>query len=181
MQTPPDDNLAPKSVPGKPQIIFANWRERLNELSLTVAGRQAHTAAIEAFLDYCRLTGLSVEVKTARDFMSDTLRRGLSHDPENWKEALNWFFTEGRKHSATNPQGTPTAGHADTGTTPWESRLIERLRLKHYSWRTETTYREWAWRLDRFDVATTQIYTHVMARPGLGIRSPLNRLPAPSA
>jgi integron integrase len=150
MQTPPGDNLAPKSVPGKPQIIFANWRERLNELSLTVAGRQAHTAAIEAFLDYCRLTGLSVEVKTARDFMSDALRRGLSHDPENWKEALNWFFTEGRKHSATNPQGTPTAGHADTGTTPWESRLIERLRLKHYSWRTETTYREWAWRLDRF-------------------------------
>jgi hypothetical protein len=55
------------------------------------------------------------------------------------------------------------------------------LRLKHYSWRTETTYREWAWRLNRFDVATTQIYTHVMARPGLGIRSPLDRLPAPSA
>lgn len=28
--------------------------------------------------------------------------------------------------------------------------MIERLRLAHYSWRTEQTYREWAWRLDRF-------------------------------
>jgi hypothetical protein len=118
MQTPPDDNLAPKSVPGKPQIIFANWREGLNELSLTVAGRQAHTATIEAFLDYCRLTGLSAEVKTVRDFMSDTLRRGLRHDPENWKEALNWFFTEGRKHSATNPQGTPLSATRIPGRLP---------------------------------------------------------------
>jgi hypothetical protein len=35
----------------------------------------------------------------------------------------------------------PSLGHADTGNAPWESRLIERLRLKHYSWRTERTYR----------------------------------------
>jgi len=41
-------------------------------------------------------------------------------------------------------------GRADTGRTDWERRLIERLRLNHYSWRTEQTYREWAWRLHQF-------------------------------
>jgi hypothetical protein len=51
---------------------------------------------------------------------------------------------------SARPEGVPTLGRADTGRTPWESRLIERLRLKHYSWRTEQTYREWAWRLARF-------------------------------
>ncbi len=44
----------------------------------------------------------------------------------------------------------PTPGQADTGKTVWESRLIERLRLNHYAWRTEQTYREWAWRLNQF-------------------------------
>src|SRR4030095_5059993 len=32
----------------------------------------------------------------------------------------------------------------------WEERLIERLRIQHYAWRTEQTYREWAWRLVDF-------------------------------
>jgi hypothetical protein len=48
------------------------------------------------------------------------------------------------------PEGVPSLGQADTGKTAWESRLIERLRLKHYAWRTEQTYREWAWRLSQF-------------------------------
>ena len=41
----------------------------------------------------------------------------------------------------------PTLGQADTGAAPWERRLIERLRIQHYAWRTEKTYRQWAGRL----------------------------------
>lgn len=33
---------------------------------------------------------------------------------------------------------------ADLGATPWERKLVERLRVGHYQWRTETSYREWA-------------------------------------
>ena len=133
-----------------PQIIFANWREMLNQAKLARPVRHAYASAIERYLDYCRLNGVSVTVDTARGFVSDALRRGLIPEGSAWKPALNWFFREGHKHSAPQPEGVPTLGHADTGRTPWESRLIERLRLQHYAWRTEQTYREWAWRLAHF-------------------------------
>ena len=133
-----------------PEVIFANWREMLNELKLSRASRHAYAQAIEGYLQYCLGNGLSVGVDSARGFVEDALRRGLTADGAIWKEALNWFFREGRKRSAPRPEGVPSLGQADTGRAPWESRLIERLRLKHYSWRTEQTYREWAWRLAHF-------------------------------
>jgi integron integrase len=46
--------------------------------------------------------------------------------------------------------GLPTLGAADLGRTPWERRLVEALRSRHYRWRTEETYRGWAWRFARW-------------------------------
>ena len=131
-------------------MIFANWREMLHQLRLPAPARNTYFLAIAGYLDYCVRNGLSVGVASARGFVSDALRRGLTADGATWKAALNWFSREGRKRSAPRPEGVPSLGQADTGKTAWESRLIERLRLKHYSWRTERTYREWAWRLARF-------------------------------
>ena len=34
------------------------------------------------------------------------------------------------KRAAPRPEGVPSLGLADTGKTAWESRLVERLRLK---------------------------------------------------
>lgn len=91
-----------------------------------------------------------------------------------WKEALNWFFKEAGKQTGvaaavpaaksclTHASGTdattprwrsanvitdiPSLGTADLGRTPWERRLIEVLRSRHYRWRTELAYRQWACR-----------------------------------
>jgi integron integrase len=138
------------SDPSHPQIIFDNWLEMLHRLQIAHSLRHGYREAIERYLDYCRLNGVSVRVETARAFISDALRRGSTPQGSLWKEGLNWFFREGKKYSTPQPEGVPTLGRADTGATPWESRMIERLRLRHYSWRTEQTYREWAWRLDHF-------------------------------
>lgn len=133
-----------------PEILFANWRETLHLSGLGRSNQRNYEQAIEAYLHYCAGTGQSVTVQTARGFMSDAARRGLTDQKEEWQKALNWFFREGRKTGTPRPEGVPTPGNADTGQTQWESRLIERLRINHYSWRTERTYREWAWRFDRF-------------------------------
>jgi hypothetical protein len=70
-----------------------------------------------------------VTLESARGFMGDAERRKLARNPQLWKEALNWFFKQG--HRTTRLPGVPSIGHADTGRTDWERRLIERLRLNH--------------------------------------------------
>ena len=149
----PDDQrpaACPALAGGVPDIIFTNWREMLHRLKLERGMQYTYQQGIERYLEYCLRNGLQVRVESARGFVEDALRRGLTADGEGWKAALNWFFREGRRRAAPQPEGVPSLGRADTGKTGWESRLIERLRLKHYSWRTERTYREWAWRLGHF-------------------------------
>jgi integron integrase len=137
-------------APEAPEFIFTNWREILNLSPSPVALRQGYTAAIEAYLEYCRRNGLSVTKQSARNFMSDAQRRSLAGDSQLWKEGINWFLKTGHKSAGPLPPGVPSIGHADVGRTEWERRMIERLRLNHYSWRTEQTYRDWAWRFEHW-------------------------------
>jgi len=140
--------------PRTPQIIFANWREALNGSGLSPGIQTVYTMAVQGYVDYCAHNGISVTTESARAYMDDVTRRGLARQSELWKDGLNWFFKAGRKHCGTRTGeaggSRPSIGQADTGAEPWERRLIERLRIEHYAWRTEQTYREWAWRLADF-------------------------------
>jgi integron integrase len=136
-------------APPIPQIIFTNWREMLHQSELARPTQAVYEQAIQEYLRFCTANSQSVTVESARGFMSDAIRRSLAPQPQEWQKGLNWYFREGKKRTAPHPEGVPSLGQADTGRSPWESRLIERLRLKHYSWRTEQTYREWAWRLEK--------------------------------
>jgi integron integrase len=144
--TPAVSSGAP--FPRVPDIIFTNWREALHRSALSPGIQTVYAMAISGYLEYSARNGISVTTASARAYMDDVLRRGLARQPELWKDGLNWFFREGRQHtSARTAGGIPVPGQADTGAEPWERRLIERLRIQHYAWRTEQTYREWAWRL----------------------------------
>src|SRR5215471_15428412 len=136
--------------PRTPQIIFANWREALHQSGLSSAIQTVYAMAVQAYLDYCAHNAISVTTDSARAFMDDVTRRGVARQPELWKEGLNWFFREGRQHTSVAPRPLQPLHQADTGAVAWEQRLIERLRIQHYAWCTEQTYREWAWRLADF-------------------------------
>jgi hypothetical protein len=136
--------------PRVPEFVLANWREELNQAGLAEKVRAGYTVAIAGYLDYCLHNGLSVALESARAYMGDAERRQLARNPELWKEGLNWFFRAGHRMSHRGLPGTPSRAVPDSGRTDWERRMIERLRLGHYSWRTEQTYREWAWRFHLF-------------------------------
>jgi integron integrase len=48
----------------------------------------------------------------------------------------------------------PPLGGADLGGPPWERTLVARIRELQLAWRTEKTYRHWAWRFVRFCAPT---------------------------
>ena len=136
--------------PTTPQIIFANWREGLHNSGLSAGIQSVYCMAVQGYLDYCAHNVISVTTESARAYMDDVTRRGLARQLQLWKEGLNWFFRAGRQHTSVVEGGVPALYQADTGAVAWEQRLIERLRIQHYAWRTEQTYREWAWRLSDF-------------------------------
>src|ERR1017187_6406596 len=140
--------------PTAPEVIFTNWREVLHCSGLTPGMQAVYTMAMSGYLEYCSRNAVSVTKASAQAYMGDVIRRGLAKPPQVWKDGLNWFFREGHRHCGSTPRladrALPTLGQADTGAQPWERRLIERLRIQHYAWRTEKTYREWAWRLAGF-------------------------------
>jgi integron integrase len=131
---------------------LGDWPQSLaQEESLTPGLRESYGATIRAFLDFCRVRDGGATVAAAREYV-ELARLERKPGPvqlREWKDALNWLFRSSRRKVAA-ACGVPPLGRADLGWTDWERRLVQRVRLLHFSWRTEETYRGWAWRLARF-------------------------------
>ena len=134
------------------ESLFPAWKQNLGQSRLSAELQGSYRRGIDAYSDFCRRHRLAATVETARRFMAESARlESLAAETVGvWKEALNWFFREARAHRAPALHGVPTLGRADLGQTDWERRLIARLRELHYAWRTEETYRGWAWRYNEF-------------------------------
>ena len=134
------------------ESLFPAWKQCLGQARLSAELQGSYRRGIDAYSDFCRRHRLEASVETARRFMAESAgpESLAAATVEVWKEALNWFFREARAHRAPALHGVPTLGHADLGQTDWERRLIKRLRELYYAWRTEETYRGWAWRYNEF-------------------------------
>jgi hypothetical protein len=134
------------------ESFFPGWKQCLGQARLSGELQVSYRRGIEAYSAFCQRNRLDATVETARRFVAESAGLGSPAPAavEVWKEALNWLFREARAHRAPSLKGVPALARADLGQTDWERRLIKRLRELHYAWRTEETYRGWAWRYHDF-------------------------------
>jgi hypothetical protein len=107
-------------------------------------------------LSFCRRRRVPVCKPSARDFIAQAQnqKRPSPERLERWKEAIRWFFrTAPREGSAERRLDPPPGPGAEAPIASGEDgreRLRRRLRVRHYSYRTEQTYHEGAERFSRF-------------------------------
>lgn len=142
---------------GSKPVWFPRWREVLGRSGLPPATRRQHECAVFAYLRFCQETRQQATTPSAREWLEDTLEKHRlpPAEVETWKEAIRWFFRNGRAQKAAaaprrSDPALPSVAASDLGSSPWETRMIEALRSRHYAWRTEQTYRQWAGRFVRW-------------------------------
>ena len=127
-------------------------------------------------LSFCRRSRVAVGRQSARDFIAqvEQHKRPSPVQLEPWEEAIRWLWRAARlqDRAVTSADGGPGLGErldagegasavrtADGSAAPvtpgsgaegWEARRRRLLRVRHYSYRTEQTYVEWAQRWARF-------------------------------
>lgn len=134
------------------RVWFREWAQVLDQESVEQKKRKLYRHTILGYLHFCKISGRPVSIASARAFVENTERREskITIDKSVQKEALNWFFKHASSGANYLPNDVPPLAKADRGEADWERKMIPRIRNLHLQWRTEQTYREWAWRFARF-------------------------------
>lgn len=134
------------------RVWFREWAQVLDNEPLDYHRRKLFRQTILGYLYFCKKSGRPVSISSARAFVENKEKIGsrIVIDKAVQKEALNWFFRHAASGSNYLSGDVPPLAKADLGETDWERKMISRIRNLHLQWRTEQTYRQWAWRFARF-------------------------------
>ncbi len=133
-------------------VSFGEWNMVLAGESFDSATRERYRRSIVAYLHHLKERRERASVASAKVYIEFGEAKGVMDKID--RDALRWFFLAARRRDPrtggeikVEEKVSPIHPEkADLGKTPWERRLVERLRVGQYQWRTEVTYRDWAWR-----------------------------------
>jgi len=149
---------------------FSEWELALSQSDLPPHRQESMAITLRWYLSWTKRARVAVNFDSARDFITQVEldKRPSPHRLEQWKEALRWFFREGKRRSPmtagqerarifgtrTPARGEvpPPASGAGTSkaTADWRQQAIRVIRVRKYSYRTEQSYVEWLARFARF-------------------------------
>lgn len=136
------------------RVWFREWAEALAEAKLAPGARATHRHWILCYLKHCKEMHEVVCRLSGRAYLRQ-IRAEHPDQAEACQAGLTWFFTTASvPRSSSLPlalrSDVPPPAKADLGATGWERQLIEKIRTRNLLWRTEQTYRSWAWKFSAF-------------------------------
>lgn len=146
-----------KTSSGSHVFWYPEWAAELKDDPLLGHNEKVHfQTAIIKYLAYLKKNSQKACFDSAKEYLAGLTGAGAGGGAME-RLALRWFFSNARKHedeavsaqkfrSVEQPAGRIEPEKADQGSTPWEKKLVEKLRVGQYKWRTEQTYRDWIWR-----------------------------------
>ncbi len=141
-------------------VHFPDWPAVLAESDLPPKVRARYGIVLRWYLSFCRRSRVSADFESARAFVDWAVREKNARPQlaEQWREAIRWFFQQARRRTGAAPQfkrpEVQISGAARANPNPgspsvkesaakWEADLRCRLRVLHYSYRTEESYVGW--------------------------------------
>jgi integrase len=155
------------------KLHFPDWEEVLEQGELPRRLKISFRITIRWYLSFCRRARAEVHFESARDFIAWAAgeKRPTDWQLEQWKEALRWFFRTARKAENGPTQdgtkgapgglrpvgckGTAVGDGTRTNDGPvwlppeaeqwpeWKRAFLTKVRVRHYSRRTEQSYQIW--------------------------------------
>lgn len=132
-------------------LRFDGWRQAIRA-QVPVEKRAAYSEAITKFHYWLRQNAKPITLETFQEHVAWKKSYMPADRFAIRREALQWYYKEALKRSTTANTGIrekkAERGRAqetavDLGVTPWERKLVRRLREKNMALRTEQTYRDW--------------------------------------
>jgi hypothetical protein len=139
------------------RVWFRDWAEVLGREPIPPHRQANYRRWIIQYLGFCKAKQFVVCKESAQAFAAEP-EVASAADLNGCKQALNWFFRRAGERMAAGrlplppalAKDVPPPAESDLGQTEWERRLIEVIRTRQLLWRTEQTYRMWAWRFAQF-------------------------------
>ncbi|WP_324725962.1 integron integrase [Actomonas aquatica] len=166
--TPSSKNRAKSAEQNNLVIDFRDW-SRVLEKDLSVQHQRSFfRQQIIALLKACKTYRRSASTAFIKWYLKNRFNHPQSR--ERAREALLWFYQTAFKCRAVKPDERefipppetkllpmanaaglpPPPAASDQGNSDWENALITAIRGRHFTWRTEQTYRNWSKRFANF-------------------------------